>query len=353
MRRTSRRLSLAGGLVVLVGTVVAATLGLGGGRSGSSTSGSGEAPPATVAVKKGTLTQAQNVGGILSYGEPVALVAPVTSGVVTWVAAPGTVVRAGEPVYRVDDEPVVLIHGSITPYRTLHEGDAGADVNELKAALAQLGFGAQAANDTFDAATTQAVKAWQAELHVGRTGTVAPDQITVAVGDIRIASQQLPVGSHLGTSSNQTVLTYSGTTRVATIPLDVDQQQFVKQGNAATITLPDGTHLAGTVGSVGKVAQTIKDKQIINVIVGIADQKALGSLDAAPVSLRVVTGTRTNVLVVPVEALLALPGGGYGLEVVGTGTTSYVPVKAGMFAGGLVEVGGAGIGVGTIVGVAK
>jgi hypothetical protein len=57
------------------------------------------------------------------------------------------------------------------------------------------------------------------------------------------------------------------------------------------------------------------------------------------------------VLTVPVTALLALSGGGYGLEVISGGTASYVQVDTGLFAGGRVEVTGEGIDEGTVVGM--
>jgi hypothetical protein len=58
-------------------------------------------------------------------------------------------------------------------------------------------------------------------------------------------------------------------------------------------------------------------------------------------------------LLVPVNALLAPAEGGYGLEVVrGDGTTTIVRVDTGLFAAGKVEVRGAGIAKGTVVGVA-
>jgi len=60
------------------------------------------------------------------------------------------------------------------------------------------------------------------------------------------------------------------------------------------------------------------------------------------------------VLAVPVSALLALQGGGYGLEVVRPdGAHRLVGVRTGIFAGSLVQVSGAGIVVGTRVVVAQ
>jgi hypothetical protein len=52
--------------------------------------------------------------------------------------------------------------------------------------------------------------------------------------------------------------------------------------------------------------------------------------------------------------LLALSGGGYGIEVVTTaGRHHLVGVTTGTFAGGLVQVSGAGIAAGTTVVVAQ
>jgi len=61
-----------------------------------------------------------------------------------------------------------------------------------------------------------------------------------------------------------------------------------------------------------------------------------------------------HVLAVPVSALLALAGGGYGLEVVTpSGAHRIVGVTAGIFAVGRVQVSGPGIVAGTKVVVAQ
>jgi hypothetical protein len=66
-----------------------------------------------------------------------------------------------------------------------------------------------------------------------------------------------------------------------------------------------------------------------------------------------VSNKRANVLAVPVVALLALPQGGFGVEVVQGTRTRIVPVTTGMFAAGRVEVRGQGIAEGVRVGVPK
>jgi multidrug efflux pump subunit AcrA (membrane-fusion protein) len=91
----------------------------------------------------------------------------------------------------------------------------------------------------------------------------------------------------------------------------------------------------------------------VEVTVTIANQKRLGSLDAAPVDVDFVANRRANVLAVPVVALLALTRGGFGVQVVDEATTRIVPVKTGMFAAGQVEISGKGVAAGMRVGVPK
>jgi hypothetical protein len=63
--------------------------------------------------------------------------------------------------------------------------------------------------------------------------------------------------------------------------------------------------------------------------------------------------THKNVLSVPIEALLALKEGGYGLQVVEGGSTRVIAVEVGMFASGRVEVSGDGVAEGMKVGVPR
>jgi multidrug efflux pump subunit AcrA (membrane-fusion protein) len=83
------------------------------------------------------------------------------------------------------------------------------------------------------------------------------------------------------------------------------------------------------------------------------DGNAPDQLVGVPVEVVVRVDERTDVLLVPVNALLARAEGGYALEVVADdGTTSIVPVETGLFGAGKVEVTSADIDEGTVVGVA-
>ena len=66
-------------------------------------------------------------------------------GTITWVADPGTVVQQGEVLYRVDDQPVMAMYGDQPAYRDLYNS-LGATASEasLTAAQSSVTFAAQA-----------------------------------------------------------------------------------------------------------------------------------------------------------------------------------------------------------------
>ena len=80
--------------------------------------------------------------------------------------AVGQVISQGHVLYRVNDRPVVLLHGSTPAYRTLSAGATGPDVAELNADLVALGYATpaqlQPTSASFGSATTTAVEKLQA-----------------------------------------------------------------------------------------------------------------------------------------------------------------------------------------------
>ncbi len=101
-----------------------------------------------------------------------------------------------------------------------------------------------------------------------------------------------------------------------------------------------------TVADVGTVAraQGQGEKRAIEVTVTPDDPSATGALDQAPVKVGITSSRREGVLAVPVNALLALAEGGYGVRVVdGSAGGRIVVVETGLFSRGLVEVSGDGL----------
>ena len=145
------------------------------------------------------------------------------------------------------------------------------------------------------------------------------------------------------------VLSATWVTRQVSIQLDTGLEGQVAVGDRVSITLPDNQTTPGRITYVSWVASNGQNGPTIAVDAVPTDPAATGNLDQAPVNVSITTASANNVLVVPVDALLALSGGGYALEVVGAaGQHSLEPVSTGLFddADGLVQVSGSGLAAG-------
>jgi peptidoglycan hydrolase-like protein with peptidoglycan-binding domain len=354
------RILLVVGAVGLAATAVAgAAVGFGGGPA-ATTQATGPRV-STVPVTRATLTQTQQVNGTLDYGAPVT-VNGRGSGVITWLPAPGALIRRGQPVYKADNRPVSLLYGTLPPYRQLGTGDVGDDVKQVEQNLAALGHTALTVDTHYTQATAAAVRNWQQHLGLAQTGVFDPADVVLAPTRLRVAS----LTAHLGDPASGPTLAYTGTTRVVRIALDVALQGLAKPGAAATVTLPDGKTVKGRVARVGSVVtadstangsgqqdQPGQENQpaTIEVTVTVGNQATLGRLNQAPVAVKLVSARVQHVLTVPVAALVALADGGYGVQVVTATSSRYVPVRLGMFGNGRVQITGEGIAAGTLVGV--
>lgn len=346
---STRGIALGGGALLLVAVAVAATLGLGG-RGASGPAPERTAPAATGVVTRQTLVRSVTLTGALGYGPTVPL-ASTAPGTLTWLPEVGATVRRGEAVLRADELPVVLLYGFLPMYRPLAEGVKGTDVRQFERNLAALGYDGFTADDEFSAATAAAVKRWQEDLRLPQTGTVERERVAYAPGAIRVAEHL----ARPGAAAAAEVLAFTGTTRVATVSAAPGEAAWASKGVAVTVSLPTGGSVAGTVSAVGPVTAAPADAgdaaAAVEVTIAIADQKALGALAGAPVEVRYEAERAEDVLTVPVDALLALAEGGYGVEVAGAAGTRVVAVRVGLFADGRVEVSGDGLAEGARVGV--
>jgi hypothetical protein len=173
-----------------------------------------------------------------------------------------------------------------------------------------------------------------------------------------------------GGGGGGTVLTATSTTPVVTLALDVSQDYLVKPGDAVSIVLPNGTSTVGghieTVGNVatcpdgsgtstnsggGSAGQSScssggsnsNSSPTVTVTITLDGTPPLATLDQAPVNVSITTQTARHVLALPVNALLALQGGGFGVDVVSGNTTHLVGVTTGLYSNTLVQISGSGI----------
>ncbi|WP_433051222.1 peptidoglycan-binding protein [Dactylosporangium sp. CS-033363] len=335
--------------VAAVGAAAAAGLGLPERGSDAGTS-SGSAPAKTAQVTRQTLVDTENHDGKLGHGDSRTLTGR-GAGTLTEVPAVGTTVQRGQALYRTDDTPIILLYGVLPSYRTLTAGAEGADVKQLEENLAALGYTGFTVDDEYSSATASAVRKWQGDLGLTRTGTVESGRIVYATGPVRVDEHKAEAGDPSGGA----ILAYTSTTPVVTLDLDTDDQRLAKSGSAVAAKLPDGRSVPGKIAAVQTVIKPAEGNDPAatkyRLTITPDDAKAFDGLDQMTVTVTFTAGRRENVLAVPVQALLALAEGGYGVQVVENGTTRVVAVKLGMFAAGKVEVAGDGIAAGTVVGM--
>jgi hypothetical protein len=228
----------------------------------------------------------------------------------------------------------------------------GADVKEFETNLRALGYSGFTVDDVFDARTAAAVKRWQRDLGVPVTGDVELGRVYYASGTVRIARQKLAPG----VLASGAVLSYTGTARLVTATLQAHNQALAKVGATVTVQLSNGKSVRGVVTSVGTPSndQSAADQEpTLDVVVRLTDPGSVSGLDDGPARVSFVAQQRTDVLYVPVGALLALSEGGYGLQIVDGRHTRIVAVTTGLFASGNVEVSGPDITAGMTVGAAR
>ncbi|RSM82492.1 peptidoglycan-binding protein [Kibdelosporangium aridum] len=331
-----KRTLLVLGIVLALGAVIAAGLGFGG--SPDPKPASSTLPPATATVTRQTLVDTQTETGELGYGDAVTVNGKL-SGTVTSLPAKGSIVDRGKAIYHVDNSPVVLLYGGLPAYRTLTTGLDGADVKQFEENLAALGYKGFTVDDEYTAATATAVKKWQRDLGLDKTGTVEPGRIVYATGQIRVDSHKAAVGDE----ARSALLTYTAQGRVVRVELDLSDQRLAVKDAPVRVKLPDGKTVDGKIVDTSTTVDEQENQSTTKIVVTVAaEEKAFEGLDQASLDVIFTASKREKVLTVPVAALLALPEGGYGVQLT---DGRVMPVQTGLFAGGRVEVTGVDEGV--------
>lgn len=348
-RRRRRRVVVVAGVMVVV-VAAAAGIWIAYGREGTKPKNTTPTVPTGLAtVTKGTLSARTSVSGTLSYAGSYKVINQ-DSGPVTHLPKVGKVIKQCRVLYTVNGRPVMYLKGGSTPmYRDLKKNATGPDVEALNAALANCGFGygyVDPSSSTYSAATVLAVKDMQDDLDLKETGKLGKgDVVFIDAPKIRVTKLSTHLGAQVQPGSP--VLQGSSTRRQVTVAVDASLQSKVEPGDKVTITLPTGKSTSGVVSSVGTVVKKSQDgSSKVTVRIKPKDSKATGRLDQAPVGVSILTDSVKNALMVPVNALLALLDGGYGIEVVDkAGKHHIMPVELGLFddTAGTVQITGKGV----------
>jgi hypothetical protein len=338
------------GWVGAAAAVVVAVAAAGGVAALSGDERATAAPPAasaaTAPVQEGRLSAAVSQDGILTYrarsdGSPFVAVNQAR-GTYTELPEAGARVGCGDVLYRVDDEPVLLLCGAVPAYRALHVDDAGPDVRQLNRTLRVHGAGG-----AFTRRTEKALEALQRRRGAHVTGALARGDAVFLPEAVRIAKIVARLGAPA--QPGAPALNATSTTLHVQVELDASDQGQVKRGDRVQVTLPGNATVTGRVDGFGRIAESpagqggsATDATIPTSIRLDHPGRARG-LDRAPVSVDITTAGVDRALSVPVTALVGRSGGGFAVEVVRTGgRRELVAVRLGLFdtGGGRVQVEG-------------
>jgi uncharacterized membrane protein YgcG len=351
-------------------------------------------PTALQTITKQSLSQQTSVNGTLGFSGSYTVLAPSgassgssgsgssgsgssgsgssgsgsSSGDFTWLPADGQVISQGQQLYAVADQQVVLLYGSVPVYRAMAEGMTGPDVQQLNNDLVALGYASKTdidpTSDYFGSATVTALEKLQSDHGLSQSGTLPVGEVVFEPSAVRVGDVTATLGAPVHAGSP--VLTGTSDTRQAVAQVDPTQLPDVSVGAKVSITLPNDQTTPGVVTSIGTTATSSPSGSsgsgssdssgsgssapaaTVNVDISLDHPSAAGNLDQAPITVNITTQTVSDVLAVPVGALVSTPSG-YGVEVAGAdGTRHIVPVTLGLFddAAGLVQVTGNGLAAG-------
>ncbi len=347
--RHRRGRTLAGVVaVVLVAALVELAAGAFQGHSARSNGVSDNGDPTSLAtVTLGSLSSQISADGTLEYTGPQGSsysVVNQASGTFSQLPAAGDMLSRGEVIYRVSNEPVILLYGDTPVYRSLYEGDTGPDVRELNHNLVALGYTPRSEVDWdwsyFGYETSYALEKLQNRLGESETGALSEGQVVFLPGQIRITTVNATLGTSAG--AGQGVMEATSNRHRVVVDLDASQQGEVKIGDAVQITLPDNDTTPGAVSAIGTVASG-GASPTLPIYIKLKRSRAAGTLDRAPVTVQITTAAVKHALIVPIDALLARSASRYAVETVDAhGRHHLVAVTLGAFddAAGTVQVTG-------------
>ncbi|MCP3759217.1 peptidoglycan-binding protein [Streptomyces sp. TBY4] len=306
-------------------------------------------------VEQGSLSSGIQLTGSLVHDAPTPVVA-AGKGTVTGLPAVGAVVKAGQKLYEVDGQPVVLMTGDRPMWRDLGPGvPAGSDVEQLEHNLVELGHAkglGLAADQKFTPDTATAVKRWQKSLGVQETGAVPLGAVVMLPQEsVRVQQVGAQLGAVLGGSP---VVTVTREELVVTVRPAENQLSRFKPDGRVRVRTADGSAVEGRIrslirgsGSGSGAGSGSEDgsgdapggaKTTVTIVLDGQEQAQRAGQSA--VTVTVVGDTAENALIVPVTALLALDGGGYGVRVSDGPAPRLVRVQLGLIADAKAQITG-------------
>ncbi len=351
-RRRRAAIALSVAAILAAGAVVTAAVLL---REDAADAPPPAAAVSTESVTSGDMVAETKVAGAIAYARSEAIASGL-AGVVTDLPGAGTVIDPGAVLYRINTLPVVLLSGTVPAWRDFSsEMTDGPDVLQFEQNLAALGFLEEEPDATFDWDTTVAVRAWQVSLGVESTGSIERAMLLFWNGSLRVDAPAARLGQDVGPGSEL----YQATSveKVVDLAVTSSDRSLAVAGGAVTVTLPDGSTVDGVIQDVGSPQSRPKadgsgSTVVIPVRISIADQEAVADLALASVTVSFASTLRSDVLTVPVDALVPLDDTHFAVEIPRADASApreLVPVTVGAVASGRAEISGDRIVAGLLV----
>ena len=309
----------------------------------------------TAPVTRGDASNQVQISGTLGYDGTYQVRTELPPGILTAVAGSGAVVSQGAQLFAVSGTSARLLYGSEPAYRDFATGMTdGPDVRELEQNLTALGYDPGTVDNHFSAATAAAIRRWQAARGLPAaqcTGRLRLGEVVFLPSAVRVEQDAADAGGPVVPGAP--VLSGTSTTQVVSAPVTADQRYLIHVGDQVRVSLPTGAPVPGTILRIGRVATTPTGGNgpggggpaTVPVTISLSLPSGAGDLDQAPVQVSITIEVRRGVLLVPVTALLAKPGGGYQVRVLTGDVGQLVNVQVGLYddATGQIEVSGAGL----------
>ncbi len=280
------------------------------------------------------LEETYDADGQLRFERTQPIAAVGSAGVLTDVVEADTAVGRGDVLWRVVDEPVVVLLGEIPASRGLTSGDTGPDVRQLKENLVLMGYdpdGTVTVDEEYTDYTAAMVERWQTDIGAIVTGSVADGAIVFLPGTSRTGAVMFAVGDTI--AADNIVLEVSALERVIKFTLVASDLGELGIGDVVTVQLPDRSTLEATV--VAATPRSDGDLDVVARPTAPVDYP----VDIAPVTVRWQVSLGSSVLTVPAGALIRTDDGNYNVELrSANGTEKLVPVEVGRVSGVNVEI---------------